>query len=160
MLSKHYSGVDNDGSWGIASYIDNTLTFTATPFWGFASPNPTSANIPVNEWHQIAFTYQKNSGLWKAFKDGTLTNTNTQLFNIANTDKEFIVGACMPDEYKIDASLDDIRIYNRVLTDQEVVMLYNDSTTYFPAFIDSVYPHQNSNYLTVGKILKYFSVSQ
>lgn len=53
-------------------------------------------------------------------------------------------------------SLDDFRIFNRVLDATEILSLYQDSTTYLPALIDSVYPHQNSNYFQQNETIKVF----
>lgn len=138
VMSKHLSGDDFSGSWGIASYAGgNTITFAGTPNWGSGS-NPITGVVSENEWHHITFTYDKSTSGWKSFLDGILSNSGIQTFNIQNTDKDFMIGACMPNVSNITASLDDIRIYNRVIDSSEVLALYNDSTSYLPPIEDGL----------------------
>ncbi len=138
VMSKHLSGDDFSGSWGIASYAGgNTITFAGTPNWGSGS-NPITGVVSENEWHHITFTYDKSTSGWKSFLDGILSNSGTQAFNIQNTDKDFIIGACMPNTSNITASLDDIRIYNRVIDAAEILALFNDSTTFNPPLEDGL----------------------
>lgn len=156
VMSKHLAGDDFSGSWGIASYAGgNTLTFSGTPHWG-SSSNPITGVISENTWHHIVFTYDKYTNEWKSFVDGFLSNNGTQAFNIQNTDKDFMIGACMPNVSNITASLDDIRIYNRVIDASEVLSLYNDSTTFNTTSVTNVYPHQNSSYFLPDETIKVF----
>jgi hypothetical protein len=130
VMSKHYAGEDNIGSWGIASYGDgNTYTFVATPQWGFGPPNPTTPIIPENVWHHITFTYKKATSEWKSFMDGLLSGSGTQTFNIQNTDRDFMIGTCMQYNSNLTASLDDLRVYTSALTDQEIEDVYLSETT-------------------------------
>ncbi len=121
--------------------------------------NPIYSLNDLNVWKNVVVTYQKTS-----------TSTSTTLIyvdgELKQTDNHTLAMDYVPG---IDLSigknhngnffkgyLDDFRIYNRNLNALEILALYQDSTTYQPELIDSVYPHQNSNYLSVGENIKVF----
>jgi len=113
--------------------------------------NPIYGINDLNVWKNVVVTYKKLSettSTTSIFVDGELKQTDNHtlamdyvpgidLFIGKNHNGNFFKGF-----------LDDFRIYNRVLNSIEILALYNDSTTYQPELIDSVYPHQNSSYLT------------
>lgn len=123
VMSKHLAGENGIGSWGIASYSGTDLSLEGTPFWGSGSPNPTSTTIPVNQWSQIAYTFNKVTNDWKCYFNGTLSSSGTMAFNIQNTTKDFMIGTSMGYSTYFTGSLDDIRIYNRVLSPNEIAKL-------------------------------------
>lgn len=127
VMSKHYSGDDNSGSWGIANYTEDNLSFKATPFWGDASV--ATPGFAQNVWTHVVFTYNNTNGEWKYFINGTPESTGNKIFTIQNTTNQFIVGACMPNNYHLIASLDDIRIYDQVLTETKVWQLYKTESS-------------------------------
>ncbi len=122
VMSKHYSGDDNTGSWGIANYTEDNLSFKATPFW--SDPSVATPPFPQNLWTHVVFTYHQSSGDWRYYLNGSPASNGNKSFNIQNTTNQFIIGACMPDNYHLIASLDDIRIYNQPLTANEVLQLF------------------------------------
>ena len=136
-LSKHMAGDDNSGSWGICSYSGTDLTFTGTPYWGYGPPNPTTSIIPIDQWRHIVFTYKKTSSEWKYYMNGTLDGNGTRTFNIQNTAFDFTIGSSQGYGNYLNGSLDDIRIYNRVLLPNEIQQLSDipmmpDLVAYYP----------------------------
>lgn len=121
--------------------------------------NPVFALNDLNVWKNVVVTYKKLSqttSTTSIYVDGELKQTDNH--NLAMDyvpGVNFFIGKNHNGNF-FNGYLDDFRIYNRVLNDNEIVALFNDSTTYTPALIDSVYPHQNSNYLTKTESIKIF----
>lgn len=130
IIDKHHRGIDNDGSWGINISASNYITFDATPFYS-SSSSPHTTSINASTWIFIVYIYEKTSGLWKFYKNGHLDTQGNVQFSIQNTDKNFNVGY---DHFGpnygstsyLNGVLDDIRIYNRTLTEIEIQQLYNE----------------------------------
>ena len=111
--------VSPDGTEGFESNSGNTNSYNlvqATSILGKTS------------WHMITIVYQ--SGQVKFYTDGTLTDTkttSTSSFRVSNFPL-YIGVRYSADVYTggFTGKMDDIRIYNRVLTDQEISALYNE----------------------------------
>lgn len=70
----------------------------------------------------------------------------------------FYIGRNHTPGIEFNGKLDDFRIYNRVLNENEILALYDDSTTYYPQLISEVYPLPNSNNCQYNESIKvYFS---
>ncbi|MBI4690777.1 MAG: hypothetical protein HY754_11020 [Nitrospirae bacterium] len=84
----------------------------------------------INEWHMLTVTH--GSGMIKAYLDGILqSEETTSAFdlnpNMANV--EIYVGMGPSGWYYVNGKIDDIRIYNRVLTESEIQELYGTAST-------------------------------
>jgi len=91
----------------------------------------TNEAVPLNEWHHIAMTF--NRGEVKVFIDGVLNNSGTVTATpIINDDLPLIIGGNRFYYFEemfvvntlMDGIIDDLRIYNRELEQQEVQALY------------------------------------
>ena len=90
---------------------------------------PTS-NVSSLVWHYLVFTADGNSGVGKFYVDGQLINDNSSmqfqgLINSCNyNNNPLILGAETNLLGKWGGKLDDIAIYNRALTQEEITALY------------------------------------
>ena len=129
IIGKHQPGQNNVGSYVYGLWLNNSvnkLDFQATPF--FDGQINSSASINPGQWIHVAFTYNKSTGVWKHYINGTIDRTGTRTFGIANTSINLLIGAMGQTPGKswfFRGSLDDLRIYNRALTDTEVQALAN-----------------------------------
>ena len=85
-----------------------------------------ASTFAFNQWHFYAITFSKSNQLFKAYQDGVLTNTiATSGLALENTNSLLYIGHSPngPDEYS-DGDMDELRIYNRALSDQEINALY------------------------------------
>jgi len=95
------------------------------------------ANINDNNWHHICFTYNGNSKLSgiKVYVDGRLISINTAYYdNIGTTIKsqraQLSIGhRTFSNTGDFDGNIDDVRIYNKELTPDEVTSLFNKLNT-------------------------------
>jgi len=81
-----------------------------------------------DKWVHVVYVVA--DGVSKIFLDGVLakttTNTGTPNFSLANT-KDMYIGKYSDTWYPSSAAMDNLRIYNRALTDAEVKQLYNEA---------------------------------
>ena len=78
-------------------------------------------NLQANEWSHISVVWDQDSLYF--YKNGALLNTEyTGQYSLNQTSGNLLIGAQnnSPQEYFWDGSLDDIQIWNQVLTQQEI----------------------------------------
>ena len=91
------------------------------------------SDINDGNWHQISATY--NGSLMRLYIDGSLAATNASYSGSLPSSSQFFVGAFSSSDY-FNGSIDEVRIYNRSLSAQEVWLHYQtefakyNSTTY------------------------------
>ncbi len=98
--------------------------FRIQHFDGGGTWNPTArANfLPWNEWHHIAITF--NRPTITVYRDGEVFTTYSRDYSI-DTGVGFYIGDIQPNFYSFDGKIDDVRVYNRALTIDEIRKLYN-----------------------------------
>ena len=103
---------------------DNTFSY-----WmgGAAQPDvPWSTTIPeTNAWVHLVFT-QSDGGDFKFYINGELSNSGN-LQNEQSANISFRIGSGIEaNSYFWDNKIDDVRIYSRVLTGEEIAALYRE----------------------------------
>ena len=76
-------------------------------------------------WHFIVASYEGKNG--KIYVDGLLINQEFSIYTFL-LQTNFIIGNDDLSGYDrwFNGLIDDVRIYNRALTDQEILKLYNE----------------------------------
>jgi hypothetical protein len=90
-------------------------------------------NLSKNTWYFVVVTFtQANATFYLNGKRICQTNTN---FNLPNTDGSLYVGYSPSggDDYS-NGLIDNIRLYNRVLSDSEIIELYTEQSCYNEGF--------------------------
>ncbi|NDA64561.1 MAG: LamG domain-containing protein, partial [Chitinophagia bacterium] len=85
--------------------------------------------LSLDSWHQLTFTYQ--SGIGKFYLNGVLNKVDSQMLSPMITSQSILF--CSNESYigyypsalAFEGKLDDIGIWNRALTPQEITNLYN-----------------------------------
>jgi len=76
-------------------------------------------------WHHIVITVDKAAGIIKAWKDGIYIGTETDsLLSGSSTQDLYIASRGAGSSQVFPGSLDNIHIYNRLLTSSEIALLY------------------------------------
>jgi len=123
VIGRNTTFVEDCGVIGLG----NDNTFVMWRGGGNSGGSPTSKTKPVlNEWTHIVYT-QDIDGYWEWYINGSLTNNGN--FTDPQRDFNFFrIGGCNNQSngntYWND-KLDDIGVWNRVLTQDEVTYLYN-----------------------------------
>ena len=89
--------------------------------------NGVQGSVAVNDrqWHHVVWVWDRNVGI-KFYIDGVVSFSNgtTNADNILS-DYNFSIGDAVPSISPFDALIDDVRVYNRALSADEVKRLYN-----------------------------------
>jgi hypothetical protein len=93
--------------------------------------SPTNSTLTTLNWHLVTFTADGTSGTAKYYFDGVLqsTSTNSIITQCNYNNNSLILGAEPNLLGKWGGKLDDIAIYNRALTQQEITNLYTSTVT-------------------------------
>jgi len=133
ILSKHHQ-INGQGTYtyGIVSALipSPQLAFQADPYFGTIANSGTNGQVSLNQWYNYTVSYQKSNSLLKYYLNGVLISTINISFNIIDNSDNLIIGH---EEGPFDLTrwfngkIDDIGIWNRALTAQEVSQLYNQN---------------------------------
>ncbi len=130
MVAKHYT--HNNRSYGL--FLTDTMVGYSQFDNASNSDYDISDNVALNngQWHYVASTYNATTGDFKLFVDGALrTSENVGSHTLMNSSVPLIMGAygLSADGYTnrgfLVGDLDEVRVYNGVLTDTEITILYN-----------------------------------
>lgn len=101
-------------------------TFSWSAFAGAVLPNMVSGSAPIeNQWQMITAVYDNTAQTAKIYVDGVLKGTSTTA--VTNTGYGFFLlgkNPGFPDK-PFPGQVDDVTIYDRTLSDTEVLNLYN-----------------------------------
>jgi hypothetical protein len=93
----------------------------------YSSAVNTGVQVPQGTWHHVAVTFDYDNQEIKLYQDGTLFTTYTTSFipTVVST-RNLYIGARYEDPIKGDfkGKIDDIRIYKRVINEQEILALF------------------------------------
>ena len=76
-----------------------------------------------NQWIHVLTTYNSSSA--KLYLNGLLVDTESSIGNINITSDKFYIGSFRGSFNFFNGSIDDVRIYNRALSQAEITLLYN-----------------------------------
>ncbi|UCD03659.1 MAG: S8 family serine peptidase, partial [Candidatus Woesearchaeota archaeon] len=134
-------GVDTDNNdyavlWNWSSVgEEDQIAFFAQ---GYTGDNPrTDSNITISDtnWHHIAYVY--NSTDWLGYRDGENVFSLSKSFTLDTSAGKLSIGsadAVNPGNNRIDATLDEVRIYKRALSEAEINASYNNETELYNNF--------------------------
>ncbi len=95
----------------------------------FIAGGATDTTFPVStSWTNITASYDYNSNISKIYIDGHLVNTTSSANDDPGGPATLTIGDRTGSGDHFDGLLDDIRIYNRVLSDMEVAVLYGHTS--------------------------------
>ena len=134
LMRRYEYGYSNpNGQTWVVDLSDNTLSCSilGSSTTNNQSSMTVSSGITLNQWHHIVFSY--DSSFMKLYLDGVLVSqdaTTVAINTIGNS------GISIGDSrqangywYESDAKIDDIGIWNRALTQEEITNLYYSDTT-------------------------------
>lgn len=119
------------GEWGLICHtVQGNLIQLKVPYDSAGGIWPSNQFINKNIWHHIVFNADALTGISNFYIDGQLTDTafvtassnlNTNVWNIGRKSTSAFDGFC--------GKIDDIGIWNRALTQQEITNLYYADST-------------------------------
>jgi len=108
---------NSEGNFRIGKYDLNNM---AVQYGDYITQTVTN-----NDWHHLVYTY--NNRVEKVYMDGVLVQTNTDASTEAlNYGAPFTIGAKAASAFdKWAGKIDDVKVYNRAILPNEVLVLYN-----------------------------------
>ena len=130
-IAAKYNPVTDFG-WDLSLY--NPITNSTGDDIGLCSNYPTyfttNCSYTFHTWDFYAASFSKIHQSVKIYKNGTLLSTfHTPVVELENTGSgDFYIGysPAGPDEYS-DGDIDDVKVYNRALSDNEILALYSSA---------------------------------
>ncbi len=92
--------------------------------------NWSTALVP-NTWYHVAATFEPSGTVSRIYVNWVLDGTSTLVSssNCNNDTSDYVIGAANSAWwYNFDGGIDEVRIYNRALSDGEISQLYNSNT--------------------------------
>ena len=125
--------IDGSNAWmmtmGTGSTGTNQFTFIIQK-GGVAYQYYTTNTFSTNTWYHLAEIWNHNTNIMQIYVNGTLqATTSTSGFGLGTADNKYYIGARSDGLGHFNGSLDDVRIYNRVLSAAEVTALAAGSST-------------------------------
>ena len=118
-----YGSTPNNASFSFSTGAGgNNITVTAN-----GTTADASVTNPVNTWIHYAITY--DGAYVRMYRNGVPVKAQALTVNTVNATNVFTLGKTVAGTAGIDASLDDLNIYNRALTLDEINILYNSLPT-------------------------------
>jgi hypothetical protein len=127
----------NKGAFAIRNGTSNTTTLIIYPadnattdsgarvYWNSASIIDESTGIDRSgSWHHYLFV-SRSSTDHELYVDGQSVGTSATSKTLSNPLSDITIGAWYPTSQRYSGSLDEVRIYNRALSANEILQLYN-----------------------------------
>jgi hypothetical protein len=135
VITKHLGNIDNLGTY---TYLLSSQTANfpyyilqqATPHFDNLTATTEPSSYQLNQWYYLSCTYNKSQQRLIHYINGVAVDSINVLYDIQNTSIDLLFGACFvwdmnSLDYFWNGKLDDIGIWNRALTQQEITTLYN-----------------------------------
>jgi hypothetical protein len=82
---------------------------------------------PLNQWHHVATVF--NGSTLRMYYDGAFIGSQPMVMTIVSDNRPLTIGADVPGVLEIfNGRIDDVCIYNRALTDADILQLKNQTT--------------------------------
>jgi len=158
LLSKRTDQFQNGWTLGIAggTLPQDSAGFVVHQVSGGADPKIWSQGvIPTNSWQQVLVVYSLATQTIKFYHNNVLGNTETNFPSPnSNTNANLLIGNNNIQPYFMLGQIDDIGIWNRALTEEEITSLYSgsplDINEDLQSNLFSVFPNPAQNVINVN----------
>jgi hypothetical protein len=126
ILNKYRAFVNDEGGW--AAQLDPTHLGISPSFWSLSV-------IQLNTWTFGAIVFKKSTNTCSIYLNGALDTSGTNTAVIRNNVRNLYIGIHEGVSYgNFDGKIDDIRMYNRALSESEVNILFHEGglVAYYP----------------------------
>ncbi|ALG68277.1 LamG-like jellyroll fold domain-containing protein [Beggiatoa leptomitoformis] len=141
----------NQDTYALALGSNNTIAGATNRYCNTDVPN-TPTVLTTNKWVNTIFSHSSNGG-GKLYINGKLVSYDSRGGSIVQSTNPLIIGADNKQGNLwrfFNGSIDDIRIYNRALTDAEIKQLYETTETKINQPPVAIFSSSNSNPSTVN----------
>ena len=121
FISKRHDNSGNDWATPVTT-SNNTFIFFSDDAFYQNPPMAESNGLLVNQWYHL--TFLKSSDVYSIYVNGLLVSSITDSHPMGGSTNNLIIGAQLAWPEFLKGSLDDIGIWNRALTEQEILAIY------------------------------------
>jgi hypothetical protein len=122
FISKRHDNSGNDWATPITRSNGSVIFFADDAF--YTSPNLAQTSpLSLNQWHYLTFV--KSNSNYSIYVDGSLVSSAVDSHVMGGSNNNLIIGAQLAWPEFMKGSLDDIGVWNRALTEEEILDLYN-----------------------------------
>ncbi|MFZ0455234.1 MAG: M56 family metallopeptidase [Ignavibacteriaceae bacterium] len=111
-------GENKNSEWGFTTCNFISKLNMWTDYW------ITDVEIPLNKWTHVAVSADQEKSIVTVYMNGKKTGILRNLRNFEKSESPLLIGYQTDDNVYFDGKIDDIRIYNCVLSDEEVRAVY------------------------------------
>jgi hypothetical protein len=122
FMSKRHDNSGNDWATPVAGTNGKFIFFADDAFYENA-PMAQSNVLIVNQWYHVVFV--KSLDNYSIYVDGVLIDNITDSHVMGGSNNNLIIGAQLAWPEYMKGKLDDIGVWNRALTQEEIIALYN-----------------------------------
>jgi hypothetical protein len=126
MNTSSYNMTFSYGSMGIGNACGGSYNASNVEFFGYDDNFGANSVSTNNTWYFFTYTYDGTNA--KIYKDGTLLTTAVKNWNTLNNNDIFKLGIGVGEELSFIGAIDDLKIYNYVISDADVTSLYTNNT--------------------------------
>lgn len=126
IISDHAPGEAVDGPGKVFRFAGNELQFIVNGIYAFGNAHYAKYNFSEsdkNKWHHLVGTYDKTT--IKLYINGVLVNSKAHSTSMTVNNNPILIGKSGYNEF-FNGKIDDLRIYDRAISDAEVTQLFNE----------------------------------
>jgi hypothetical protein len=153
MSPYNYNMVYAYGTGGFGTANGASISATQLEHLGYNNNHIGLSVSQIDVWYHLTFTYDGTSS--RIYKNGVLISTTTKSWGTVNNNDLFKLGTGVGNELWFNGAIDDLKIYDMAISDEQVKRLYEtgsinlvdgitDSEVDLPNF---VYPNPVKNIL-------------
>lgn len=154
--SRIFEHDDNNSGWPFSFMVSGTpyTSVAMNSYDGTNNPMATVTNVLDNNWHMLTLIVNHTTDSLYGFLDNSLQaqvlNTLTSGNSLSDT---LSIGNRRNLNRGLNGLIDDIRVYNRVLSKSEVSIIYNEVVTGVNLISDpskiNIYPNPTKDYIII-----------
>ena len=122
VIQFPYNMTFSYGQGSESSAIGGSFNSTTVDYFGYANNFNANSNSNPSTWYHFTYTYDGTTA--KIYKNGELLGSQSKTWNTINNSNLFKLGVGVGGELNFNGAIDDLKIFNYVLTDAEINNLY------------------------------------
>jgi hypothetical protein len=128
ILQRYTGGAPGAGYW--IAIQSNKVYFENRADGGDHLSITSNSSYNDHLWHQVIITVDTITKSGKMYIDGNYIKSDTYSGNILNNNANMTLGG-QGSNYSFNGQIDDVRIYNYALTDEQIKQVYNGGAINF-----------------------------
>jgi hypothetical protein len=119
----------NGRTYSFWAYPDGHLHLTSSD-GSQQSSDTTPGIVSTGSWHHLVALIDRSSGNFKTYSNNVLVSSHgVRTSDTVSNSQPLRFGKCLEDHNYLNAKLDEVRLYDRILNTDEITYLYTSTTT-------------------------------